>query len=131
MEKLMKDARSHHCSSSESEAQSLHIASLLVHVRPHNLTSVSQWFTAQSELEIYLSDDAGKLVVIVETRDHYQINPLIEAIKDRPGVLNVAMVYHEELSIADIDDELVEETGSTTLPNGPAAAQPVKIVGEQ
>ena len=126
----MKDANSSHCSSHQGEAQSLHIASLLVHVRPQNLAAVSDWFNTQSELEIHLSDDAGKLVVVVETRDHHQINPLIETIKDRAGVLNVAMVYHEELSLADIDDELSEAAENAKLQDEPDAAQPVKIVGE-
>lgn len=125
----MKDAKSGQCSSQE-KSESLHIASLLVHVRPENLGAVSEWFNTQSELEIHLSDDAGKLVVIVETRDHHQINPLIESIKDQTGVLNVAMVYHEELSLADLYDELAEEAGSNAVQNELDAAQPVKIPGE-
>lgn len=125
----MKDAKSGQCSS-QGTSGSLHIASLLVHVRPENLGAVSEWFNTQSELEIHLSDDTGKLVVIVETRDHHQINPLIESIKDQTGVLNVAMVYHEELSLADLYDELAEEAGSNAVQNELDAAQPVKIPGE-
>ncbi|WP_226704689.1 chaperone NapD [Microbulbifer elongatus] len=125
----MKDAKSGQCSS-QGKPESLHIASLLVHVRPENLGVVSEWFNTQSELEIHLSDDAGKLVVIVETRDHHQINPLIESIKDQTGVLNVAMVYHEELALADLYDELAEEAGRRGSQNELDAAQPVKIPGE-
>ena len=131
----MTDVQSRDCHDDQNPRESVHIASLLVHVRPQFLASVSQWFGVQAELEIHLADDAGKLVVIVETRDHHQINPLIETIKDQQGVLNVVMVYHEELALADIDDELAEETSvnasaNTSTINERDAAQPVKIVGE-
>ena len=123
----MTHVQSTQCNKGQRSAESVHIASLLVHVRPQSLVSVSQWFAEQSELEIHLADETGKLVVIIETRDHHQINPLIEAIKDQQGVLNVVMVYHEELSLADIDDELAEEASESGERD---AAQPVKIVGE-
>ncbi|HEY8567877.1 chaperone NapD [Microbulbifer sp.] len=103
---------------------SLHIVSLIVHVRPQQLASVSHWMHERPDLEIHLGNEEGKLVVVVETPDQFQINEIIEAIKDRAGVLNVAMVYHEELTLADADDVLVEAAAAATV------EQPVKIVGE-
>lgn len=103
---------------------SLHIVSLIVHVRPQQLAEVSHWMSARPDLEIHLGNEEGKQVVVLETEDHYQINEVIETIKDQPGVLNVVMVYHEELPLADLDDVLVEKTTASDI------AQPVKIVGE-
>ena len=102
----------------------LHIASLIVHVRPQSIASVSQWFDRCPGLEIHLGSEEGKLVVVLETRDHFEINGTIETIKDQPGVLNVVMVYHEELTLNDADDELQQGVGACD------AEQPVKIMGE-
>ncbi|MCK7598959.1 chaperone NapD [Microbulbifer sp. CAU 1566] len=107
-----------------TQAQTLHIVSLIVHVRPEHITAVSCWFESRPELEIHLGCESGKLVVVLETQDHLQINGMIETIKDQPGVLNVSMVYHEELALADINDELVDSACDDDQ------AQPVKILGE-
>ncbi|MBY6190054.1 chaperone NapD [Microbulbifer agarilyticus] len=100
---------------------SLHIASLIVHVRPHLEGVLVSWLESQRALEMRLSNDAGKLIVLVETEHHLQINPMIEDIRNQPGVLNVALVYHEELSLAEADDVLQEDAD---------VPQPVNIVGE-
>lgn len=107
-----------------TETHSLHIVSLIVHVRPQQLAAFSRWVDARAELEIHLGNEEGKLVVVLETEDHFRVNEIIETIKDQPGVLNVVMVYHEELALADADDVLVEK------PDARDAERPVKIVGE-
>ncbi len=107
-----------------ADSQTLHIVSLIVHVRPSAISSVSHWMDARPELEIHLGNEEGKLVVVLETQDHYLINEVIETIKDQPGVLNVVMVYHEELALSNVDDVLVEKAVAND------AEQPVKIVGE-
>jgi len=107
-----------------AESGVLHIVSLIVHVRPENVSSVSRWVETRPDLEIHLGNEDGKLVVVVETPALGQINEIIETIKDQPGVLNVVMVYHEELALNDVDDVLVEKAADS------AAEQPVKIVGE-
>lgn len=101
----------------------LHIASLLVHVRPERIPMVSAWVDSCPELEIHLGSEEGKLVMVLETSDHHFINTMIETIKDQQGVLNVAMVYHEELKLSEVDHVLEEQAVD-------ADAQPVKIVGE-
>lgn len=106
-------------------APSLHIVSLIVHVRPQKLAVVSRWIDDRAELQIHLGNGDGKLVVVLETRDHFQVNETIETIKDQPGVLNVVMVYHEELALADADDVLVE------IPEARSPEQPIKIVGDR
>ncbi|WP_078085223.1 chaperone NapD [Microbulbifer mangrovi] len=106
------------------EDGTLHIASLLVHVRPVHIPAVSAWVETCPELEIHLGNDEGKLVMVLETADHHFINTMIETIKDQQGVLNVAMVYHEELKLSEVDHVLEEQAAAAD------SAQPVKIVGE-
>jgi|GEM_PF-194304 len=102
----------------------VHIVSLIVHVRPQAVDAYTRWVDANPELEIHLCSEEGKLVVVMETPDHHRINTLIESIKDQPGVLNAAMVYHEELALDEADDVLQEPGAARD------SAQPVKIVGE-
>lgn len=102
----------------------MHIVSLIVHVRPQAIRSYKRWVDTCPELEIHLCSDEGKLVVVMETTDHHRINTLIETIKDQPGVLNAALVYHEELALTELEDVL-QESGDEPVP-----AQPVNILGE-
>ncbi|WP_299597383.1 chaperone NapD [uncultured Microbulbifer sp.] len=108
----------------KSHGGTVHIVSLIVHVRPVSISGFSQWVDEQPELEIHLGDDNGKLVVVMETADHHRVNELIEVTKDQSGVLNVAMVYHEEMAVSDMDDVLNEQGAAAD------GEQPVKIVGE-
>ncbi len=98
----------------------VHIASLIVHVRPEFLAPVTRWIGDHSELELHLSSPQGKLVVVMESQNHFDINTVIETMKDQRGVLNVALVYHEELAQDELEKILVED----------AAEQAVRIVGE-
>lgn len=109
----------------DQHGSTLHIASLLVHVRPAHIPGFSQWVEKNRELEIHLGNDEGKLVVVLETEDHHRINGMIETMKDQAGVLNVAMVYHEELAMSEVESVLEEQAVAAD------SVQPVKIVGEQ
>lgn len=76
----------------------LHIASLVIHVRPDNLTELKHWLLSQDGVEIHAESAQGKLVVVMETRDQQKILNLIDAAAVQPGALNAALVYHEILT---------------------------------
>lgn len=84
--------------------ETLHIASLLVHVRPEHGQEVARWLAAQPESEVSAEDPAGKLVVVVESLRETRILELIDAIQIRPGVLGAALVYHQVLDPASADE---------------------------
>jgi periplasmic nitrate reductase NapD len=79
-------------------AEALHIASLLVHVRPELLDAVKANLRLLDGLELHQESPLGKLVVVLETEHERQILERIEQISNLPGVLNAALVYHELLS---------------------------------
>lgn len=78
-------------------ADPLHIASLLVHVRPELLGAVKANLCLLEGLELHQESPLGKLVVVLETEHESQILAQIEQIAGLPGVLNAALVYHELL----------------------------------
>lgn len=78
-------------------ATTLHIASLLVHVRPEFLAAVKANLRQLDGLELHQQSPQGKLVVVLETEHERHILARIEQINALPGVLNAVLVYHELL----------------------------------
>jgi len=79
-------------------ADTLHIASLLVHARPELLEAVKANLRLLDGVELHQESPLGKLVVVLETDNEQQILQRIDSINQLPGVLNAALVYHELLS---------------------------------
>lgn len=75
----------------------LHIASLLVHCRPELLPAVKANLRRLPNLELHQESAAGKLVVVLEAEHERHILNAIDQIQQLPGVLNAALIYHEEL----------------------------------
>ncbi|MGH8385263.1 MAG: chaperone NapD [Pseudomonas sp.] len=80
--------------------EALHIASLVVLARPELFEAVKANLRLLDGLELHHESTAGKLVVVLETRDENQILQRIEQINNLPGVLNAALIYHEVLEPA-------------------------------
>ena len=78
-------------------AASMHISSLLVHVRPEWLAAVKANLRQLEGLELHQESPQGKLVVVLETEHERHILARLEQINALPGVLNAALVYHELL----------------------------------
>lgn len=86
--------------------ETLHIASCLVHVRPAQCADVAAWLADQSGCEVRAQDPAGKLVVVMESEGERPILERLDAVRDRPGVLDAALVYHQLLDLATADEPL-------------------------
>ncbi len=76
----------------------LHIASLLVHVRPEVMPQLKDNLRQLPAVELHQESALGKLVVVLEANNEQQILERIGQIGSLPGVLNAALVYHELLS---------------------------------
>jgi len=79
----------------------IHIASLIVQVQPGHLASVRDWLAGQPGAEIRGEDEAGKLVVVLESKGEQPILDLIEATEAREGTLNANLIYHEIINAED------------------------------
>ncbi len=73
----------------------IHIASLIVHVRPRHLSEISGWLEQQPGVEIHSRSSQGKLAVVLECRHEQTILDLLDTLTGRPVVLNAALIYHE------------------------------------
>lgn len=88
----------------------LHIASLVAHVRPEQLAATRSWLLAQPstgnaiQVEIHAEDAQGKLVLVTESEEEKAIVNFLDELRAQPGVLNAALVYHEYLSMHDLQE---------------------------
>ncbi|RIA31392.1 periplasmic nitrate reductase chaperone NapD [Ectopseudomonas oleovorans] len=78
--------------------ETVHIASLLIHIRPELLDAVKTNLRQLDGLELHQESPQGKLVVVLETTHERHILDRIDQINNLPGVLNAALVYHELLT---------------------------------
>ncbi|OIN09223.1 chaperone NapD [Oceanisphaera psychrotolerans] len=85
----------------------VHISSLVVHVVPQHLSAIKQQIESFDGAEIYGESAAGKLVVVIETRNQGYITDTIDAINQLDHVLSTALVFHQ------IERDLDDEVGST------------------
>ncbi|WP_323815218.1 chaperone NapD [Cellvibrio sp. NN19] len=92
-----------------SPPQQLHIASLIAHVRPEYVAQVRHWLSDESNTiiraEIHAETAQGKMVIVTESEAEKAIADFLDALRNQPGVLNAALVYHEYLSGSDLADE--------------------------
>ncbi|GAA3715614.1 chaperone NapD [Oceanisphaera sediminis] len=82
----------------------VHISSLVVHAVPQHLNAIKRRIEAFDGAEIYGESEAGKLVVVIETRNQGYITDTIDAINQLEHVLSTALVFHQIES--DFDDEV-------------------------
>lgn len=80
------------------EDTALHIASVVVQVRPDAMTQIKNWVEIFPGAEIHLEDVRGRLVVILEAESERQILDLLDGLNAQEGVFNAALVYHEILN---------------------------------
>jgi nitrate reductase NapD len=72
----------------------IHIASLVVHVRPEAADAVARGLAAWLGVEIHAHDPIGKMVVTLEAASESEIAQRLGAIQNLPGVLSAALVFH-------------------------------------
>lgn len=91
----------------------VHIASMIIHVLPAHLAALRGWVEVQPDLDISTFSPEGKVVVVVERNHQGEILAVIDAVEQQPGVLSCTMVYHEVMSDAEVNQELLPVVSAT------------------
>lgn len=73
----------------------MHISSIVVHADPVVTARVRGAIDAVPGLETHAATDDGKLVVTIEAPSEEASVTLVESVRALPGVLCVAMVFHQ------------------------------------
>jgi periplasmic nitrate reductase NapD len=88
----------------------LHIAGVLVHVRPLAQDSACRAIAALPEAEVAQAGDNGRVVVVVEAPSGHAVMQVIDRIRAVPGVVDVALVYQHAEPAAAMNEPIQEET---------------------
>lgn len=98
-------------------AQETHIASFVLHVLPDRLEDLANLIEQTPMLEEGARSEAGKLVVLAESRDQQALIEAMETLESLPGVLECILVYHEVMSVTEAGQQLI------TLSHAPTGQQ--------
>jgi nitrate reductase NapD len=89
----------------DSPPTHLHVASLIAHVRPEQLQSLKHWLAHFSNIEIHAESEQGKLVLVTESDGEQEILRILDELRAQTGVLNAALVYHEQIALEELETE--------------------------
>lgn len=73
----------------------VHVASLIVHVKRERKSRIVEWLEQQPRVEIHRQSPEGKLAVVMECDHEQAVLDLLNTLNDMPGVLNAVLIYHE------------------------------------
>ena len=90
----------------------LHIASLIAHVRPEKMPALKTWLADFPNIEIHAENFQGKVVLVTESDDEQEIVRILDELRAQDGVLNAALVYHEQIAL---DELAVDESAINKL----------------
>ncbi|KAE8176585.1 chaperone NapD [Photobacterium carnosum] len=72
----------------------VHTSSLIVHVKPQYLATISQQILAIPNTEIPATSEEGKIIVVLETENQGYVTDAIDKINNLDHVLITFLVYH-------------------------------------
>ena len=75
--------------------QAVNISSVIVGARPGDAAVVRQGLAALSGVELHALAEDGRMIVTIEAPGDEATVQTFEAIRQLPGVLSAAMVYHQ------------------------------------
>lgn len=73
----------------------VHISSLVVHVRPERCAAIRAAIGELEGAEVHAGTEDGKLVVVLETPSEAETLARIAAINDMQGTIAASLIYHE------------------------------------
>ncbi|WP_025563135.1 chaperone NapD [Psychromonas sp. SP041] len=73
----------------------LHISSLIVHVKPENISNLKTCIEESQQAELVTVTEKGKAIVVIEAANQREIMKCIDNINDIDGVVHTSLVYHE------------------------------------
>ncbi|MDL0430504.1 chaperone NapD [Marinobacter sp. TBZ242] len=92
----------------ESSSEEVHIASFIVHCWPEYLDAIKARVNQTEGLETGAESPGGKLVVIAEGPHQSRLLETVELLESQPGVLECILVYHELMSAAEANHEMID-----------------------
>jgi nitrate reductase NapD len=97
--KLRPDSRA-------TPSDDIHIASLVIYVRPEHRLDTIAFLDNIPSCTIYQEENKAALVVVLEVCNEQNINTTIDDLNAREGILSVNLVYHHCDSATTLNQEI-------------------------
>lgn len=88
------------------EASELHIAGVLVHLKPTALPSLKRRVDAIPGAEVYQHTSDGRAVLVLEAPTSSALLDTLDTIRALPGVLNVSLAYQHAEPLSAMEEEM-------------------------
>jgi nitrate reductase NapD len=88
----------------DAEAPQAHVTSLLLQVLPRERAAVRARLDTRADLS--LTEAGNRIVVVAELPDEHALTALMDELSALPGVLSVALVYHQVEDRSALDEEV-------------------------
>lgn len=72
-----------------------HVASYALYCWPDAITSLRTFIAQQPDLQLSAESASGKLILLLDSPDEQAPLERLQQLEQQPGVIQVALVYHE------------------------------------
>ncbi len=74
----------------------MNICSVIVHCKPENANLVKNNLEQRQGIDVYGGVEQGKIITTIEASGERALSDIMEEFNHIPGVIDTAMVYHQE-----------------------------------
>ena len=89
-----------------SASPDIHIASLVIFARPDCRRDTIDFLNSIPSCTLYAEESRAALVIVIEVGHQRIINPLMDDLNARRGILSVNLVYHHVDSAHSLNQEM-------------------------
>ncbi len=87
----------------------MNICSVIVHCKPENAESVKSELEKREGVEIFGGVKEGKIIATIEAGGEKALSEFLGEFNQIPGVIDTAMVYHQEEDDNKLDEIFISE----------------------
>ena len=85
----------------------MNICSVIVNAKPKNAQKISKLLAAMDGVDVYGGVEEGKIIATLEDSGEKALADKMAALNNIKGVIDVAMIYHQEANDTAMNEEIV------------------------
>jgi len=85
----------------------MNICSVIVNAKPKNAPKIRDILVAMDGVDVFGGVEEGKLITTLEDSGEKALADKMAALNDIKGVIDVAMIYHQEANDKAMEEEIV------------------------
>lgn len=85
----------------------MNICSVIVNAKPENAPKISALLAEMEGIDVFGGVEEGKIIATLEDSGEKALADKMAALNDIKGVIDVAMIYHQEANDIAMEEEIV------------------------